>query len=148
MNSQIAKNGFKTFVVTLSVSLMLFGVLYYLVSLAGSKKADIESVSANVPAVSKESDNSQPQAEAAIATTAGSVFGDLATTKMIAPVKAVLGAADQSTQSTTPATGSEEITIGFVLSISLVALAFYVYLRNSRKHLMAGFEEDVTKDLT
>ena len=66
MNSQIAKNGFKTFIVTLSISLMLFGVLYYLVSLAGSKKVDIESASANSSAT-KEPADSGSQAGTALA---------------------------------------------------------------------------------
>lgn len=140
MNDQTAKAGFKTFIITLSVSLALFGVLYYLISSSTTPKADIENeVTSNELAstTSGETVTNKDQKAA--------VFQELSKTT---PAN-VLGAAAESTQGTTsvPVTGSTEITIALLLSLAILGYGGLNYLRGPRKLAISKFEKDLTRDL-
>jgi hypothetical protein len=136
MNSQTARNGFKTFIVTLSVSLLLFGVLYYLLSNTQSK-ADIESETAEA----KTSANLQAYAGTEEAKKT-SVFEDLTKTKPNVQPREVLAGATQATQSTTPSTGTTEITFAFMLSVIALSLGLFMFAKGPRKTALSMFERD------
>src|SRR3990167_4629725 len=116
MNDYQAKSGFKTFIVTLGVSLLLFGVLYYVLS-GTSVTPNIESEPDAQEVVN--SDTVSKVEVAGVAEVKGaqnsqnekSVFSDISKKKPDVPVKAVLAGANEATQSTTPATGTTSITI-------------------------------------
>ena len=140
MNDYQAKSGFKTFIVTLGVSLLLFGVLYYVLS-GTSITPDIES----------ESDAQEVSNFDAIATAEvvevqneKSVFSEISKKKPEVPVKAVLAGATEATQSTVPSTGTTSITISLILSLTVLAVGAYVYAKNPRKVALSKFEEELT----
>jgi hypothetical protein len=144
MNDQTAKAGFKTFVITLGVSLALFGVLYYFISASTTKESNIENTE-----VSENNSNAL-----AVATTEtvptdttkkderAAVFDEL--TKN-AP-SAVLAASSQSTTSV-PVTGSTEITIALLSALGLLGYGALVYIKNPRRAAIENFENSITKRL-
>lgn len=152
MNSESAKNGFKTFILTLSVSLILFSVIYYVVT--GS--SDSSNFQADITEETPLAQNALPTSEEevkGVATTA-SAFGELAKkdpqAKPMIASGAVLAGSDttnQTTQSTSPDTGIVEITLGLVISFILFVLGFYVVFLNPRKLALNSFEKSIFKDL-
>jgi hypothetical protein len=140
MNNSIqAKNGFKTFMLTLVVSLFVFSIVYYIASDTSSKKVDIEenNVTGSV---------SKPATVAA--NTSGSAFEDLSKQKMNVPQRAVLaGSTVETTQSTIPVTGSTEITYAFLISMIAIFAGAYYLVFYPRKRALAEFEDRVTRDL-
>ncbi len=151
-NSEVAKNGFKTFLITLLLTLVLFSVVYYLAS-DSSLKVDIEkSDSAKVTSVKKvaavagSTAGSNTSTDGSKDASKESVFETLNKQKTASPL--VLGAAsEETTQSTVPATGATEVTYGFVLSLSVAAFGFYMLVVNPRKKALARFERDVAGKL-
>ncbi|EKE00046.1 MAG: hypothetical protein ACD_22C00100G0010 [uncultured bacterium] len=147
-NSEVAKNGFKTFLITLLLTLVLFSVVYYLAS-DSSLKVDIEKGdTSNVVSVKK--DATTVGKVAAVANDSSgefvvkqSAFEALNKQKTASPL--VLGAAStETTQSTVPATGTTEITYAFVASLCLTAFGFYMLVVSPRKKALANFERNVT----
>lgn len=135
-NSETAKNGFKTFVITLFISLIVFGGLYYIIS-GPANKVDIEK-------------NLQSTGSTiASANTSKNVFEDLSKQKIKdIPQKMVLaGATGQTTQSTVPQTGTTEMTTGFFLSLMILLVSVYVIFKGPRKYALSSFEKDVLRDL-
>lgn len=138
-----AKNGFKTFIITLAVSLFLFSIIYYIAT-------DI-SQSVNIESGTEEVSNptsfnvSKEVASAEIA----SVFGDLAEQDIDVPQKMVLAGSDtaETTQSTVPATGSLDITYALALSLSAIAFGLYFLVVEPRRKALSKFEQRVTKEL-
>src|SRR3989338_5290005 len=116
-NSEVAKNGFKTFLITLTVSLVFFSVVYFFLT-GSTKKVDIEQPDLQVA-------KSMVVASAAAAAKDDSVFYDLSREKVNVAGRAVLAGSTQSTASV-PETGSTEITVGFVLSLLALGLGSYV----------------------
>ena len=152
MNNQTAQAGFKTFLITLSVSLALFGVLYFILASGTSKPTDIESETSSnkladtivTTAASDTADSTVTQAPSAEPTRV-SVFADLSKGN---PGSAVLGAADESTQGTKSInTGSTEITIALLASLGALGFGGLVYIRGPRKAALARFERDLTREL-
>ncbi len=144
---QQAKSGFKTFVVTLSVSLLLFGALYYLIT-GFSQEIDIEDSSATfdggkTTVVYNAADASE---EVMGATTQSSVFGEIAEAPVDAQPATVLAAGDvaETTESTVPATGSNTL-LGITMAVASFSAAAYVLLIGPRKLALSGFERDVTE---
>lgn len=129
-NSYQAKNGFKTFIVTLTISLGVFGAVYYLTSYPTYKVDIEESTGGTVGEVeSARSDLSER------ALVEDSPFKELKKQTPDVPRRVVLAGADQvpettqTTESTVPETGVFGIT--FSLFVSLLILAgglYYVYL--------------------
>jgi len=143
MYSDQAKNGFKTFVVTLSVSLLLFGALYYLIT-DFSSDIDIEDTSAGKP-TTVAYDPSTVKGT----TTQNSVFKDITETPVKTKPATVLAEADdttttteETTESTVPDTGSETL-IGTVLAMGFFSAAVYILVVGPRKFALAGFEKDM-----
>lgn len=143
MTNEQAKNGFKTFIITLSVSLIVFSALYYLINVSVSRKVDIEqneSVVGSVLPASTEAKVETPKKE--------TVFGPIANTKVASQPKVVLaGSTTQTTQSTTPVpvTGSTEMTYALLISSVIISLGTFMYLAGPRKAAIASFEKDVLK---
>jgi len=134
-NTQTAKNGFKTFVITLVISLAVFGLFYYVLS-AGTKTPDIEKETSSVVTNSKDT----------LALNTSSPFKDLSQDKMDVKRKVVLSESTQSTVSV-PETGGESITIGLIVSSVILFLGFYAVYVGPRRYALNRFEEKVLDDL-
>ena len=142
-----AQKGFKTFVLTLIVSLFVFTALYLVVnsdSLAG-KESQVSQ--ANV------SDGQVASAQIIKDDTAvpakASAFEQLSTQQLQVQSKAVLAASTTpgSTESTVPDTGITGPTAAaFVASIS-ISIAAYLILAGPRKLALSYFERHVIDDL-
>jgi hypothetical protein len=142
MYNDTAKNGFKTFVVTLSVSLLLFGALYYLIT-DFSSDVDIENTASKSGTFAYD-----PITTVKGSTTQNSVFGSIVEEPVKTQPAAVLAETDtitatETTESTVPDTGSETL-IGTMISIGFFSAAVYILVVGPRKFAMAGFEKDMT----
>lgn len=139
MNSYQAKNGFKTFVITLSLALVVFSALYYVISDSAST-VNIED--------DLESSNQLAQNT--------SVFEDLNKNVQAQPAPAVLAGADsmeddtmETTESTTPVPdgGTTEVTYALMLTTVLFSFAAYNFAKGPRRLALESFEERVTRNL-
>ena len=140
---QQAKGGFKTFVVTLSVSLLLFGALYYLIT-GFSQEIDIESPDTTTVVYNA----SDVENESVMgASTQNSVFSEIAQAPVNAQPATVLAAGDvaETTESTVPSTGSNTL-LGVTMAIASFSAAAYVLLIGPRKLALSGFERDITEE--
>lgn len=133
-----AQKGFKTFIVTLTISLVVFSILYYFLS--NKPEADI-----NGNGSAKETAMTSGYVASA------SPFEDLANKKIDVPKRAVLAGATEAGDTTTtttvaqtsasvPNTGTTEVTIAFVVSGILLLIGFYVLYLNPRKLALQSFE--------
>jgi hypothetical protein len=147
-NSESAKKGFKTFILTLSISLMVFSAVYYILSSYGTDTGmsgvqDNEVANAMITE-KKESPGVQGAKDEK------TVFGEIVNKKPLdktLEVQAVLAgatSAPETTQSTTavPGTGYTEMTIGLILSLILFIGAMIYNLMNPRKMALSKFERD------
>jgi hypothetical protein len=156
-NSAQAKNGFKTFIATLVISLILFGVIYYLLT-GGTGVISIESdpvgVSEGAVAQLIETDEESE-----------SVFGSLA--RQSVPRGAVLSETDeadfvymddflnematmeQASPSTVPVpeTGFSGMTYALIISSMISVLGIYLLIIEPRRRALSGFERKVLRDL-
>jgi len=146
MTNDQAQKGFKTFLLTLSVSLIIFSVIYYVITstsdapdLSADVEMDVETQVSQVP---------EPQAEAE------TVFGSLAA-RQVSGNTAVLagtatgedGAAAETTESTVPDSGIVGVTAGLIMSAAMFVGAVFVLAKNPRRLALSGFEKRVLKDL-
>jgi hypothetical protein len=154
-----AQKGFKTFILTLSISLIVFSAVYYVIT-NGSLK------------------NSAPNIDSSenTSTKADTVFGQLANQKMDdVQSKSVLAAEDEilpeedsvdvlladgttptdtttmTTSEPTVATGTPQggvtsITLGLLTSLGIFMYAMYVISRDPRRLALRRFENNVTED--
>ncbi len=162
-NSKQALNGFKTFLLTLAVSLVVFGAVYYITSYP-SYNLDIESASKVLSAEDESSNHDSATEESA--------FAGLNKTKVSTPKKVVLSGTTVSTtpvagtttqpagtttqthsyptvtetsQSSVPSTGISSVTVFFTLSsVLLLCGIFYLYL-GPRRIALQSFEEKILK---
>lgn len=149
-SEQQAKNGFKTFVVTLSISLLLFGALYYLIT-DFSSEIDIETSAKATETVAYKADVK--------GTSDYSVFGEISEIPVDAQSGRVLAEHDEttgdameameedteeSTESTVPDTGSEQV-IGAVLAMTFFSAAAYMLLVGPRKLALSKFEKSTVE---
>lgn len=146
MNStEQAKNGFKTFVITLSISLILFSIVYYVLTDA-TGKINIESED---QAQFKVTEDKVSVTKSSATTQTASVFGDLKDQKSVTSTsqKVVLGTADttETSQSTVPSTGILSTTYALIMSLSATLLAFYFLIQSRRKALL-NFEKEIRKN--
>lgn len=148
-NSTQAQKGFKTFLLTLSVSLIIFSVIYYVIT---NTSVQNESLPNDVVG----SVVNTPQEVAAQETPTendSTVFGKLANQPMNVESKAVLAGSTVettgTTQSTTsvPATGVVGITFGLITSGLLFILATTVIAKDPRKLAINAFEKRTIKRL-
>lgn len=163
MNStDVAKNGFKTFILTLSVSLIVFSTIYYIVT-SRSSSEKFEASNSQAYVVGSSSSDGSDKADvkgastAAADTSGASTFGQLAQAQPQAEPQVAKGVVlagstvntttTQTTQSTTIDTGVVEITAGLIISLALFLVGFYVVFLNPRKLALSSFERSVTKKL-
>ncbi|EKD95153.1 MAG: hypothetical protein ACD_25C00050G0004 [uncultured bacterium] len=171
MNSDSAKSGFKTFILTLSISLIVFSVVYYLVTNtgAGDSSAPYQASIAPVTTGSLPSDAlaletgteqvagvSDTSSDSSTFSTDSSVFGEI----VDKPVGAVTvnagvvlaGATSSPTTQTTgsgaavPETGVVGITAGLLVSLVFFLTGMYYIASNPRKSALGGFEKKILKD--
>lgn len=141
-SSQQAQKGFKTFILTLSVSLIVFSVIYYVMN---AVPTDNESEVAARFEKQETVLGAEDEAES------NSVFADLAEQEMDVPSRTVLAGMDtmESTESTTavPDTGSFGVTVGLVSSLVVFIVGLFVIYKDPRKLALLGFEKRMTRDL-
>jgi hypothetical protein len=160
-----AKSGFKTFIVTFGVSLLVFGVFYYIITDYSAQDINIEdtgdiightkvtgSLAQDVQGVSNSEDESKSSetSSGTVNEEVASPFGELAQKEVNAEPRIVLaeatGQTTQTTQSTVPDTGITSITAGFLVSIILLSFFVYVVFVNPRKYALTKFEKEIRKD--
>lgn len=145
MNNAQAKNGFKTFIITLSISLVVFSALYYFITDSS-------------PEISIEDDNVEVSSVEVVNEDDPSVFGTIAMESKTIPATgqqaAVLAGTDvvdttETTQSTTPVpdTGSTQITMGLLVSFVILSLGTYLIKLGPRNLALASFEQRVKRQI-
>ena len=141
-NSSQAQKGFKTFVLTLSISLIVFSVIYYYMSQTSSTVAGVGTEAA-APVEEGQSVKVEP-----LKIESKSVFADLSASKPNVASKAVLAGATEVPQTTTavPATGVTSITFGLMVSFAAFLAGMIVIMQNPRKLALASFEKRVRKN--
>jgi uncharacterized surface anchored protein len=135
-NSQQALNGFKTFIMTLSVSLLLFGVVYYVATYDTAGTFDIES------GVEAEAATGETYASVPEGTTRESPFADLNRPRPDVEQPAVLGGSD-ATPSTVPETGTDNITFFLFISMIITTLGAYLLVFAPRQRALENFERRI-----
>lgn len=151
-NSYQAKTGFKTFIITLVISLVVFSSLYYIATSSGSDTSVPED-GADKQTSMDTNENTNTDTNRKVASAEDySVFEVLAAedTKVSdtgGKGGAVLAGADESTESTVPDTGSNTMMVASVMGIGLLSFAGYILINNPRKLALSTFEKKATKDL-
>ena len=145
MNSQSAKNGFRTFILTLSVSLIVFSLIYYAISnTSDSSKKSLEFSSADketayvVETVAGVSDDQEESVFADIKENSNQGGYVLALTDESEPEDPVQVQSTESAQ--TPDTGVFSITVGLSLSLIMFVLGLFVISKNPRNLALTSFE--------
>lgn len=166
MNSSVqAKNGFKTFIITFSISILVFSVVYYVVSEASFESVSVEHAGAgvtsavNVPSADALASANVPEQQAAVAGISAvnetevmvdeevSTFGGMLADKPAVQSQFVLaGGTSGTTGSTVPDTGTPGMTISLIVSLGLIAFVVYYFFMNPQRYLKAKFEKEVLRD--
>lgn len=161
-----AKNGFKTFLVTFVVSVLLFGAFYYVITGTSpdvSLKTGVPDTLAylpNLPEPDQPNDSGKDglaPAETTDVLSANTIvptaqnaqtnpFQELKNQKPNAQPKVVLSGSNQTSQTTVPDTGIFGITSGLLISSVLIGLFAYIMLINPRKYALQKFEEEAAND--
>jgi hypothetical protein len=137
-NSTVAKNGFKSFILTLAVSLLVFSVIYY-VQTSSSNKVNIESTDKTTQA--------NADSPAVPATENKSAFKDIKASDQAVAERVVLGGATETSESTVPGTGVTGITYAFAVSVGMVLLGAYLFIYEPRRRALLDFEKRVKRGL-
>ncbi len=165
MNSNTqAQKGFKTFILTLAISLAVFSAIYYVINsetdttrqvpLAQEILSSPEAKTTNTGSETLGETSERPEEPEV------SVFGDLANRRIGGPQPgegAVLAGAEtgeavttttpdlapETTESTVPDTGVSGPTIGIFLTLIILSLVIYIYFVGPRKIALSSFEKDV-----
>jgi len=148
MNSESASKGFKTFILTLAISLLVFSGIYYVVTNYASEKSfmAVSDTEVSYNTVSMEEDE-----EVRGVYDSRSSFGELAAMKDLdaAPQQVLAGAdvVEETTQSTTavPETGVFGVTLGLFVSFLLFGVGLFVVYLNPRNLAISSFEKRVTR---
>lgn len=157
-NSVQAQKGFKTFLLTLSISLIVFSVIYYIITSTTSNTAmDLSpNIESDSTAMVSQDDSGEvagvsSDRSSGVDSSAPTAFGALAAQKIDVPQRQVLGGAvtAQTTQSTTavPDGGSFEITMGLLFSTLAFVLGMTLVAKDPRKMALNGFEQDFIREL-
>lgn len=143
-----AKNGFKTFMVTLVISLVLFGSLYYLLT-GFSEEIDIESDAMSLETSTTTESNEEPAKEvafdkSAVQGTTTSVFQEIEKKPVTAkPAYVLAGSTSEASESSVPSTGSETV-FGIALATFSFAAAIFVIAFGPRKIALSEFEKEMS----
>ncbi|MFC1700318.1 hypothetical protein ACFLZ4_01580 [Patescibacteria group bacterium] len=143
-NQSIGKNtsaasSFRTFILTLSISLIVFSAIYYVMSSSGMD-TDIFENSLSDSSIMEESVKG---------TSSESVFGEIATKEPETKPRFVLAGVDEvveTTESTVPATGILSITGGFFGALIFFIAGLIIVASNPRKLALNTFEKTVTRE--
>lgn len=157
------ESNIKSIAVIALVSVMLFGIFYYLITDATSTpssdlKAQSQKVTQQAVAQTyvadavKAEEKTQGVAEKTTDVkgdaTEASVFKALTTQKADVQPKMVLGGADENTpESTVPDTGSQTIFGAFVLSSLIMFTGIYLLLSQPKNLALAKFEKRIIREL-
>ncbi len=148
-NSTQAQKGFKTFLLTLSVSLIIFSVIYYVITNSSTRTESLpKDVVGSVTETQKEQVAPTPDKKEDEST-----FGKLAYQQVNVESRAVLAGATVSTSSTSqtttsvPQTGMVGVTFGLVTSGLLFILAMTMISKDPRRLAMNSFERKTLKKL-
>ena len=136
-----AASSFRTFILTLSISLIVFSAIYYVMSDSGMD-TDVFENSLSDSSIMEESVKG---------TSSESVFGEIAAKEPEEQSRFVLAGADEvveTTESTTtvPETGILSVTTGLFVAVILFVAALIVVASNPRKLALNTFEKTATKD--
>jgi hypothetical protein len=154
--------GLSTFVLTLSISLIVFSAAYYLMTYKSSQSESFSDPStANV--VVKEEEQNDPITDASSKVSEDkTVFGSIADAKPNTGYRQVLSGSDampsgtqvdndsttpQTTTSANLETGITSVTVGLVLSFVLFAFTMVFVYKDPRKIALSTFEKNVSKGL-
>jgi hypothetical protein len=157
-NSESAKRGFRTFILTLSISLIVFSAVYYVLttydpnSKSGEEQMGIadelgaNGVTGNNNAAGKNSSKGGGSPSVQGIEDKRTVFGEIISKKPQVQAQEVLAgatSAPETTQSSTPipVTGFTEMTFGLLLSLGLFIGAMVYNLINPRKFALSNFEK-------
>lgn len=146
INQSIGKNtsaasSFRTFILTLSISLIVFSAIYYVMSSSGMD-TDVFENSLSDSSVTEKSVKG---------TSSESVFGEIATREPETQARFVLAGTDEveeTTQSTTtvPETGILSVTTGLFGALIFFIAGIIVVALNPRKLALDTFEKTVTRE--
>lgn len=144
-----AKKGLSTFILTLSISLIVFSTIYYLMTSNSTEDESFVEDETQVSMVTEEESDVQGDS-----TTDKTIFGEIAESDPESYSRQVLAGADETTTVTETTqsdpnldTGIASVTIGLVLSLVLfISTMIFVY-KNPRKLALTSFEKKTTKDL-
>jgi hypothetical protein len=150
MNSNTqAQKGFKTFILTLVISLVVFSAIYYIINTEQPEENIVEQPIAQEEKMIVQSDSTAESATLG-ETDTRSVFGELAAADAedydVQP-KQVLSGATETTQSTVPDTGFFGPTFGLLVSTITLGIGAYLVFLGPRKTALASFEKNVIRDL-
>ena len=145
-----AGKGFGTFVLTLSVSLIIFSTVYYFMTSNSSESNGVDMSSNNGDEVV--SDFNVKKEESSKEKGEKSVFGEIAASDPTTfPKKEVLAGAtvaQETTQSSTSLnTGLTSITVGLFSALALFVFTLIFVYNNPRKLALSTFEKKTTKNL-
>jgi hypothetical protein len=151
--------GLSTFILTLSISLIIFSAAYYLMTYKSSQPENSSDPSvANVVVKEEESNNPVTDASGGDKT----VFGSIASAKPNTAYRQVLSGSDavpsgtqvddvsttpQTTASANLETGVTSVTVGLILSFVLFAFTMVFVYKDPRKIALSTFEKKASKGL-
>lgn len=148
-----AQKGFKTFILTLVVSLLVFSAVYYFINSDTSSVGQSDSysdVSFNEQPVENEEATLGDTSER-MGVSEESVFEELANEKLnISPPEVLAGADDATTETpeaTVPVTGISGPTSGIILATIILGFAAYLIYIGPRSFALASFEKKVLEEL-
>lgn len=145
-----AGRSFRTFLLTLSVSLILFSTVYYFLTTNVSRPEALET-SLNEKTVKKVSDDSEVknQGEVAGLATEKTVFGNIASKETGGQVRQVLAGSTETEQTTTtaPVTGTTSVTIGLFSALIFFIASLFIVSKNPRKLALSSFEKKISRSI-
>ncbi len=145
-NAYQAKNGFKTFLLTLVISLGVFGVVYYITSYP-SYSVDIEAHTGSseneVLSDSEESAfaslNTEMNTPRRVVLAGATVEGEETEGTTAVPVATT----QETTQSTVPDTGVTSLTLSLLVSLVVLCSGIYYVYLGPRKLALQSFEDRI-----
>ncbi len=164
-----AQKGFKTFLLTLIISLAVFSAIYYVVNSSSSSGSDYSSSETDYTSSTYvKTDSAQAGTLGASDSAADnvkkptpksqetSVFKELASADMHVAQRQVLAGSDDTldvyeeddaAESTVPDTGLVSPTYGLLFSLVALSLAAYVFYIGPRRSALSAFEKDILDEL-
>ena len=142
--STSAASSFRTFILTLSVSLIIFSVIYYFMSSSGNNLEVFENSLSD-------SSIAEVEKKAVQGAKSESIFGEIVAKDPDTQARFVLSGADEAietTESTTtvPETGMFSVTVGLISAFVLFLGSLIVISSDPRKLALNTFEKSVTRD--